>query len=183
MSENDLTSASKFMSLVLRHKPETIGLELDAEGWAPVADLVSGSGGKLTDALVRRIVAESDKQRFALSPDGTEIRANHGHSIEIDLGLEPREPPERLFHGTATRFLESIQEAGLQPRSRQYVHLSVDPATAETVGARHGKPVVLIIDSAGLYRDGHALFLSRNGVWLTKAVPPRYIGLGERAAS
>ena len=182
MSGTDLIAASKFMSLVLRHKPETIGLELDAEGWASVADLVSGSGGKLTEDIVRRIVAESDKQRFALSPDGTEIRANQGHSIAVDLGLEPREPPERLFHGTAARFLESIRAAGLEPRSRQYVHLSVDAASAEVVGARHGTPVVLTIDSAGLHRDGYALFLSRNGVWLTEAVSARYIGFGEHPA-
>ena len=182
MSGTDLIAASKFMSLVLRHKPETIGLELDAEGWASVADLVAGSGGRLSEEIVRRIVAESEKQRFAMSPDGTEIRANQGHSIAVDLGLEPREPPARLFHGTAARFLGSIRAAGLEPRSRQYVHLSVDAASAEVVGARHGTPVVLIIDSAGLHRDGHALFLSRNGVWLTEAVSARYIGFGEHPA-
>ena len=172
---SDPVSASKFMSLVLRHRPDTIGIELDPKGWVPVAELVKKSDGTLTDALVRQIVCDSDKHRFALSEDGRDIRANQGHSVNVDLGLLPSDPPATLDHGTATRFLASIRAEGLRPGNRQFVHLSPDAETATKVGQRHGKPVVLTIDAGGMVCDGMVLLLSRNGIWLTKAVPARYI--------
>lgn len=171
----DRAAASKCTGLVLRHAPGAAGLTLAPEGWVAVADLVAGSGGRLSEALVRESVATRDKQRFSLSDDGCDIRANQGHSIAVDLGLTPEAPPARLFHGAATRFLPSIRTGGLVPLSRQYVHLSPSAETAVTVGRRHGKPAVLTIDARRMQADGHAFFLSRNGVWLTKAVPPAYI--------
>jgi putative RNA 2'-phosphotransferase len=177
------TSISKFLSLVLRHKPEEIGLTLDANGWASIAeliDLAAQRGTRLSRPLIESIVAESDKQRFAISADGTKIRANQGHSVEIALGLAPQTPPEQLFHGTAARFLDSIRASGLHSASRQHVHLSTDHATAEKVGSRHGKPVVLSVASGQMARDGHVFYLSENGVWLTAAVPAEYLVHRER---
>jgi putative RNA 2'-phosphotransferase len=176
--EKRLVSTSKFLSLVLRHQPDQIGLELDAAGWASVDELISRAGRAgvvLTEELIREIVATNDKKRFVLSGDGSRIRANQGHSIEVDLGLQPIEPPEILFHGTAARNLESIRATGLDRRSRQHVHLSPDEATATKVGQRHGKPVVLRIRAGEMHRAGHAFYLSANGVWLTGSVPPEFI--------
>lgn len=173
------TSTSKFLSLILRHKPEEIGLTLDANGWAAIDELIalaSARGTQLSREQIGTIVAESDKQRFAISADGTKIRANQGHSVEIALGLAPQTPPEQLFHGTATRFLDSIRESGLHSASRQHVHLSSDRATAEKVGSRHGKPVILLVESGRMAREGHLFFLSGNGVWLTDSVPAKYLG-------
>jgi len=172
-------STSKFLSLILRHKPEEIGLTLDPNGWASIDELIvlaQRRGTQLSRALIETVVAESDKQRFAMSADGMMIRANQGHSVEISLGLSPQMPPEQLFHGTATRFLESIRESGLHPAARQHVHLSSDRATAEKVGSRHGKPVILTVASGPMARDGHLFYLSENGVWLTAGVPARYLG-------
>jgi putative RNA 2'-phosphotransferase len=169
---------SKFLSLVLRHKPEQIGIILDEAGWASVEELIqkaSTIGFQLTPELIAEVVAKNDKQRFSLSPDGNRIRANQGHSIPVNLKLEPVEPPEVLFHGTATRFLGSILKNGLHPGSRQHVHLSPDEATAVKVGQRHGKPVVLIIDSSSMHNDGHVFYRSENNVWLTLHVPIKYI--------
>lgn len=169
---------SKFLSLVLRHKPEEIGLVLDQNGWASVDELIALAavrGTKLSRHLIESIVAESDKKRFAISEDGTKIRANQGHSVDIALGLAPQTPPERLYHGTATRFLDSIRESGLHSASRQHVHLSSDLETAEKVGRRHGKPVILTVESGQMARDGHHFYLSENGVWLTAAVPAKYL--------
>ena len=174
----DLVRISRFLSLVLRHDPGRIGLEVDREGWASVADLVERSrlaGLDLTIELVREVVATSDKRRFSLSEDGSSIRANQGHSIPVDLGLSPVEPPPELFHGTVPRFLESIRAKGLIPGSRQHVHLSPDPETAARVGRRRGEPVVLRIDAAGLAARGQDFFVSANGVWLTAAVPAEFI--------
>lgn len=178
MSNVNKTSISKFLSLVLRHKPEEIGLALDANGWAPIEELIvraNARGTPLTRPLIETIVAESDKQRFAISADGAMIRANQGHSVDISLGLKPQTPPEQLFHGTATRFIESIRTSGLHAASRQHVHLSSDQATAEKVGSRHGKPVVLVVESGQMARDGHLFYQSDNGVWLTDCVPPDYL--------
>jgi putative RNA 2'-phosphotransferase len=172
---------SKFLSLVLRHDPAAIGLELDGEGWASLEQLVSlanAQGRDLTRDLVLDIVAGSDKQRFAIDGTGTRIRANQGHSISVDLKLEVQVPPARLFHGTASRFLESIQKDGLLRGSRQHVHLSSAKDVATTVGSRHGKPVVLEIRADDMHRDGIAFYLSANGVWLTDAVPVQYIDFG-----
>ena len=173
-----LVATSKFLSLVLRHKPETVGLVLDANGWADVDELLSlanKAGRPLTRELLERVVAENDKQRFAFSDDGRRIRANQGHSVEIDLALEPAEPPEVLYHGTATRFLESIRATGLHAGNRQYVHLSPDEATAIKVGERHGKPVVLVVQSRAMSSLGHSFYFSANGVWLTERVPVEFI--------
>lgn len=176
-SAKKLVRAGRFLSLVLRHRPETIALALDAEGWARVSDIVDRADPKLglTETLIAEIVASNDKQRFALSSDGNRIRANQGHSIEVDLGLLPEEPPELLYHGTATRFWDSIAKEGLRPGSRQHVHLSSDEDTAIAVGKRYGKPLVLTVASGEMHRAGHAFFVSANGVWLTPAVPSEFL--------
>ncbi len=179
MADQNLVRLSKWMSLVLRHDPAKFGVVLDEAAWTRVDDLLAAAaraGVPLDDATLRRVVAENDKRRFALSDDGAMIRASQGHSVEVELGLEPVEPPPVLFHGTATRFLDSIRRDGLIPGSRRHVHLSADADTATTVGARHGRPAVLRIDAARMHADGHRFFLSANGVWLTDAVPTEYLG-------
>jgi putative RNA 2'-phosphotransferase len=173
---------SKFLSYVLRHKPEAIGLQLEEGGWAVIDDLITLAaqhGKRLNRKIVEEVVASNDKQRFALSDDGTRIRASQGHSIPVDLGLQPVAPPQTLYHGTASRFLESILEHGLQPRGRQHVHLSRDHETAVKVGQRHGKPVVLAVAAGAMAADGHTFFLSANGVWLTGTVPPQYLSIDQ----
>ena len=173
-----IVTASKFLSLLLRHRPEEVGLSLDAGGWAAIEDIVRLTAGKrtqLTKNLIEEITATSDKKRFVISDDGTRIRANQGHSIVVDLNLHPRNPPETLFHGTATRFLESILRQGLSKGNRQYVHLSPDKATAFKVGQRHGKPVILVIAAQSMQESGHVFFLSANGVWLTEHVPAKFL--------
>jgi len=163
---------SKFLSYVLRHAPQEIGLTLDAGGWTPVADLLDRAPISLTRTRLEQVVAASDKQRFALSPDGTRIRANQGHSIPVDLGLTPLSPPETLYHGTYPGALDAILAKGLRPMSRHHVHLSPDIQTAKKVGARRGKPVILAV-AAGKMADAGALFYrSENGVWLVDHVPP-----------
>ncbi|QEH36431.1 RNA 2'-phosphotransferase [Aquisphaera giovannonii] len=174
----DLVRASKFLSLVLRHKPEEIGLVLDANGWADVEALIRRSndhGVRLTRPLLDRIVAENDKTRFAFSEDGARIRASQGHSVDVDLALPPASPPDFLYHGTATRFLDSIRAGGLHPANRRHVHLSPDAETATKVGRRHGKPVVLVIRTGEMAEAGHLFYLSANGVWLTDRVPAAFI--------
>lgn len=169
---------SKFLSLVLRHKPEQIGLTLDEAGWADVSELIRlarQAGIVLDEALIAQVVQQNDKQRFALSPDGQRIRANQGHSIQVALGLEPVEPPDFLYHGTATRFLDAILREGLNPGNRQHVHLSSGVSTAIRVGQRHGKPVVLEVKAGPMHRASHLFYRSDNGVWLTNHVPPQYL--------
>lgn len=169
---------SKFLSLILRHRPEKIGLTLDSRGWADVDELLQCAarhGRVISHDHLRQVVRENDKQRFSFDDEGRRIRANQGHSIPINLGLEQREPPEKLFHGTATRFVESIREHGLVSGSRQHVHLSPDRETAAKVGRRHGEPVILTILASQMAGNGHTFYLSENGVWLTGAVPSRYI--------
>lgn len=169
---------SKTLSYVLRHKPEAFGLALDAEGWVSVADLLGALQARqhqVTPAQLYEVVATNDKQRFSLSAAGTKIRANQGHSIAVDLQLTAATPPELLYHGTATRFLDSIRKDGLRSGSRQHVHLSADAETAEAVGRRHGKPVVLTVQAGQLHRAGGLFYLSANGVWLAEAVPPEYL--------
>jgi putative RNA 2'-phosphotransferase len=177
MSE-DLKSRSKFLSYVLRHAPDSIGLALDAGGWADVAELLAkaaGAGKPMDRAALEEIVGTSDKKRFTLSADGSRIRAAQGHSVQVALGLEPVVPPETLFHGTTTRFLDSIRREGLKPGSRQQVHLSGDEATACAVGARHGKPAILRIAAGEMHRAGNLFYRADNGVWLTDSVPPHYL--------
>lgn len=176
--DRKLITTSKFLSLVLRHHPETIGISLDEQGWVEIDDLLTAanrSGRKLTRSLLEHVVRANDKQRFAISSDGSRIRANQGHSIEVDLGLQPTQPPELLYHGTVARFLDSIRASGLDRGSRQYVHLSPDVETARRVGQRRGRPVILVVKSGRMWQDGHAFYLAENGVWLTDAVPPVYL--------
>jgi putative RNA 2'-phosphotransferase len=172
-----VVSASKFMSLVLRHQPDIIGLTLDANGWAEIDDLIRLSQAQhpLDRALIEYVVATNNKQRFAISDDGQRIRARQGHSIDVDLGFAPRVPSDWLFHGTATRFLDSIRREGLSKQRRQHVHLSADADTAKAVGSRHGAPVVLRIRAGAMAAAGYAFYRSDNGVWLTDAVPVDFI--------
>ncbi len=175
---------SKFLSYVLRHKPEAIGLEIDRAGWAEVDQLISRAnqaGQTLTLELLKEVVENNDKKRFAFSEDLSKIRAVQGHSRPVDLALEPVPPPDTLYHGTATRFFNSIMEVGLSPKSRQYVHLSAAEETARMVGQRHGKPVVLRVAAAAMQQDGHKFYLTDNGVWLTESVPPEYLFEGRDA--
>ena len=167
------TKASKFLSLILRHKPEKIGIKLDEHGWAKIPEILKGMDLTMND--LEHIVDTDEKRRYSFNDDKTLIRANQGHSIPVDLELEPVQPPEYLYHGTVGQFLASIQKEGLLPRSRQYVHLSADLETAVKVGKRRGKPVVLQIASGKMHQDGHVFYISENGVWLTDAVPPQYI--------
>jgi putative RNA 2'-phosphotransferase len=170
---------SRFLSYVLRHAPETIGLTLDREGWADMAALMEGAGkaGRNLDrVLIRAVVAGSDKKRFAISEDGQRIRAVQGHSTPtVALTFAERQPPAVLYHGTATRFVESILSEGLQPGARQYVHLSEDMATAVAVGKRYGEPVVLKIDALRMHQQGFRFFLAENGVWLVESVPSCFV--------
>lgn len=173
-----MNKISKFLSLILRHKPETIEVHLDESGWTDIAELVEKSrkaGVSLNPDLIRKIVTTSDKQRFAISEDGLRIRANQGHSIAVDLGFEEATPPCLLYHGTATRNLTAIRQQGLIKGNRQYVYLSPDKETAESVGKRYGNPFVLTIHADRMYRDGFKFYLSANGVWLTDHVPKEYI--------
>lgn len=172
------TRISKFLSLVLRHEPARAGLTLDSAGWVEVDALLRGcakAGKPLTHAKLKEIVAESDKQRFAFSEDGTCIRANQGHSVAVELEYAPVTPPEQLYHGTADRFLESIKATGLRKAQRHHVHLSAELKTAIDVGRRHGRPVVFIVAAGAMHRAGHLFFQSANGVWLTDHVPAEFL--------
>jgi putative RNA 2'-phosphotransferase len=174
----DAVQISKFLSLVLRHKPDTIGLKLDAQGWAVIDELIAKShaaGTRFTREDLLRVVQTSDKQRFSLSEDGQGIRAAQGHSVAVDLGLTPRVPPTVLYHGTATRFVDSILSEGLKPQARQQVHLSADEATARRVGQRHGTPVILKVDALRMHAKGFAFFMADNGVWLADQVPAEFL--------
>ncbi|MBV7332348.1 RNA 2'-phosphotransferase [Chloroflexi bacterium TSY] len=180
-----LIRLSKFMSLVLRHKPEQIGLTLDHAGWASVSELIARAtqaGIHLTPQLIDEVVSQNDKQRFALSPDRQRIRANQGHSIQVELGLTPVAPPELLYHGTATRFLDSILQQGLKSGKRHHVHLSAHVETAIKVGKRHGKPTVLNIASGAMHSQGYTFYQSENGVWLTNFVPTVFISIVQVSA-
>jgi putative RNA 2'-phosphotransferase len=177
MSKKDV-SQSKFLSLVLRHQPEAIGVSLDPNGWIDVEVLLEAMarhGKKLSREDLERLVRESDKQRFTLSEDGKRIRANQGHSVEVDLALTPQTPPEILYHGTVDRFLDSILATGLRKGDRHHVHLSANVETAQKVGERRGKPVILEVLSGDMHRAGHPFFLSNNGVWLVEHVPTQFI--------
>lgn len=174
---NDNKTLSKFLSLILRHKPETIGLTLDPEGWADVNQLLAllnENGYPLTLEKLSHIVATNDKKRFAFSSDHTRIRASQGHSLDLDLGYPEIQPPPILYHGTADRFLDSILKTGLEKRARHHVHLTESIAIALEVGKRYGKPVLVAIDAATMYKGGHKFFRSENNVWLTNHVPPMY---------
>jgi putative RNA 2'-phosphotransferase len=176
---DELTTASRFLAYVLRHHPQTVGITLDEGGWVEVPTLLAAlaaHGRPMDRALLARLVAGTDKRRFQL--DGDRIRAAQGHSVPVDLGLEPVTPPAVLYHGTVARFLPAIRAEGLRPGRRRHVHLSTDAQTAATVGARRGPPVVLTVDAAGMHQAGHRFYRADNGVWLTRAVPPGWLSPG-----
>jgi putative RNA 2'-phosphotransferase len=176
--DKNLVRLSKFISLVLRHQPEVIGLNLDENGWAEVdrlIELAKQKGIEISKNQLEEIVATNDKKRFSFNSEKSKIRANQGHSIDVELDLIPKQPPHPLFHGTATRFIESIRQQGLVAGKRKHVHLSSDEHIAIAVGQRHGKPVVLKIDTAQMHQDGFVFFCSENLVWLTEFVPPKYL--------
>jgi putative RNA 2'-phosphotransferase len=178
---NNIKHISKLMSLVLRHQPEVIGIELDKNGWAPVDALMEGiqrKGIALSRELLNEVVETNDKKRFLFNEDGTKIRANQGHSLKVDVELKAAAPPEILYHGTVFRFLDAIRAEGLKPMSRQHVHLSKELSTAQQVGGRRGKPIILKVKAGAMHAAGTAFYLSENGVWLTAAVPPEYIEFG-----
>lgn len=178
MTEQDKKRISKFLSLILRHEPDKIGLNLDVNGWANVKELIEKSKKHryhFSMEELTEVIETNDKQRFSLNEKRTKIRANQGHSININLALSPSEPPEYLYHGTATRFLSSIMEEGITKGSRQHVHLSEDKETATKVGSRHGKVIVLTIMTSQMYKDGILFYQSDNGVWLTDYVDVKYI--------
>ena len=176
--KNDDITLGKFISLILRHKPETIGITLDREGWADTRQLIEGinaAGHTIDMETLERIVRENDKKRYSFNGDKTRIRANQGHSIPVDTGMRQAVPPEKLYHGTADRFLDSIRSGGIKKMSRQYVHLSADTETAVGVGKRHGRPVVLVIDTKAMTADGFIFRISENGVWQSEDIPWKYV--------
>ncbi|MEV6942718.1 RNA 2'-phosphotransferase [Streptomyces sp. NPDC051172] len=176
MDERRTVKVSKYLSKHLRHQPERIGLTLDEAGWVEIDVLIAAAaahGFRFTREELNHVVAVNDKRRFAV--EGTRIRASQGHSVEVDLGLDPAAPPPYLYHGTVARNLDAIRAEGLRPMNRHDVRLSPDRETATRVGARRGRPVVLSVDAAAMHRDGHVFHVSENGVWLTQAVPPQYL--------
>jgi len=177
-SEKELKVKSKFLSLVLRHRPKLIGIILDQNGWVSVDTLLGkldAFGNPMSLEELNEVVENNNKKRFAFSEDGEKIRANQGHSVNVDLGYEPASPPEFLFHGTAKQYLDNILKEGIKKRKRHHVHLSAEEATAKSVGSRHGSPVILKIPAASMAEAGMKFYLSDNGVWLTDFVDPKYI--------
>ena len=172
-----LLKMNKFLAFILRHKPESIGITLDEHGWANVDELVRAMSKDhpMTFEVLEEIVRTDDKQRYSFNEDKTLIRANQGHSIPVDVELEKTAPPPILYHGTGKKYVASIDGTGLMPQSRLYVHLSADYNTAVNVGTRHGTPVVYLVDAASMHTDGFVFYLSKNGVWLTKFVPVKYL--------
>jgi putative RNA 2'-phosphotransferase len=178
MDSARLVRISKYLSKHLRHQPEKLGLTLAPGGWVAVADLLAACtrhGFTILPAELEEVVAKNNKQRFSFDDTGTLIRANQGHSVEVDLQLEPLEPPPVLYHGTGHKSIEPILRAGLLKMARHHVHLSADVETAQKVGARHGRPVVFAVDAAAMRRAGHLFYRSENGVWLTDHVPPAFL--------
>lgn len=179
-----LVTVSKFLSKYLRHEPDSLGLVLEPGGWVAVKDLLAGAamiGFSIAVDELNEVVAENDKQRFAFDETGLKIRANQGHSTDVDLQLDEATPPERLYHGTVAKCVAAIRAEGLKKMNRHDVHLSKDVETATKVGARRGKPVILVIESGRMAADGYKFRRSANGVWLTDHVPPHYVRLlGEK---
>ncbi len=175
---------SKYISLILRHKPEVIGITLDEHGWADVKQLIAGVSRThpLTMAQLEEIVRTDSKQRYSFNESHTLIRANQGHSVPVDVELKKTQPPEILYHGTGEKYVPSILKEGLVPKSRLYVHLSADIPTALNVGQRHGKPAVFTVRAGQMVKDGYDFFLSVNGVWLTRRVPAEYLRTVEASA-
>lgn len=181
MKEADLTRWGKLLALVLRHKPQELGLTVDAHGWAQVDAVVQAFSkiGPFDKRLLEQIVQTDSKGRYSFNTDKTKIRANQGHSLPVDVELAQVQPPEVLYHGTGEKYVQSINARGLLPQSRLYVHLSQDRATAVNVGKRHGRPVVYRVAAGAMARAGCEFYLSVNGVWLTKRVPAEYLQLEE----
>ena len=177
MRTRSIQKTSRYLSMILRHRPEVIGITLDEHGWADVDELIAGINKThpLDRKMLEQIVAQDEKQRYSFNEDKTRIRANQGHSVPVDVELEEKEPPRILYHGTGEKYVQSIDRQGLIPKTRLYVHLSSDIPTAQKVGKRHGKPVVYLVKSLAMYRDGYRFFQSVNGVWLTKEVPVSYL--------
>ena len=178
MNDNRLITISKYLSKHLRHEPEKIGLTLEPGGWVGVDVLLTACAKNrmsISRAELEEVVASNSKQRFAFSPDGSKIRANQGHSVEVDLQLAPAVPPKVLYHGTGHRTVAIIQQQGLLKMARHHVHLSPSVETAIAVGKRHGRPIVFVVDAAAMHRNGHVFYCSENGVWLTETVPPNYL--------
>ncbi len=178
MKQGERTRISKFLSLVLRHRPDKIGLVLDDQGWVEVAHLLvrcAEHKRPITREVLQEIVDTSPKKRFALSEDGLRIRANQGHSVKVDLGYAPASPPTCLFHGTVGKVLPDIRAEGLLKMKRHHVHLSPDLDTASNVGSRRGKPIILVVRAGEMALAGHLFYLSANGVWLAEHVPPNFI--------
>lgn len=176
--DKQLKGTSKFISLVLRHKPEEIGLALDENGWANVTELIERMGKrghKFDFNTLKEIVDTNEKKRFSFNEDCTKIRANQGHTIEVDVELKATTPPAVLYHGTAAKSVDSIMQNGLSKMQRLHVHLSADYETAVKVGQRHGKPVVLSVDATAMQAEGHTFYLSENNVWLVAEVPAKYL--------
>ena len=182
MNETRLVKISKFLSKHLRHDPEGLGITLAPGGWVSVDDLLAACakrGLPLARAELDQVVSQSSKQRFSFDAEGVRIRANQGHSVAVDLQLDPTVPPDVLYHGTGHQTAPVIAQEGLHKMSRHHVHLSRDLATARTVGARHGRPVIFQVDAAAMAASGHLFYCSDNGVWLTDAVPADYLEIGE----
>lgn len=178
--EKNNSKISRILSLVLRHKPEELGIELDKNGWTDVSTLMQKlrhRGYVINRESLKDIVATNDKKRFTFDTTNNRIRANQGHSVDVDLELVSEAPPSILYHGTGSKSLESIMKNGLEKRSRQHVHLSADLDTAIKVGTRHGRVVVLMVDTASMSNDGFEFFKSKNDVWLTDNVPSKYLKL------
>ncbi len=176
MTPNNTKRISKFLSLILRHSPETINLKLDKNGWANVSDILSNKKLRFSIEELKEVVANNDKQRFSFNEDNTKIRANQGHSIRsVELDLEPQSPPPFLYHGTVHKFMVDIKKNGLQKMNRNHVHLSKDRETATSVGNRRGKAIILSIRAQDMEKEGFKFFLSENKVWLTDLVPPKFI--------
>lgn len=179
-NSEDLTTLSKFLSYLLRHHPEEIGLNLDRNGWAQVEELIKKAnkhGKHLSRDTLEKVIQHGSKKRFILSEDGAYIRAGYGHSINVDLDLEPTSPPDKLYHGTAEKNVPSIMTEGIHAGNRKFVHLSADRADARSVGSRHGSPFILLVEAKDMAKQGHEFYQSESepGIWLTKKVPPEFI--------
>ena len=175
MTKNREIKISQFLSYVLRHKPESIGLTLDKNGWASVAEILNNSKLSFSIEELKQVVENNDKKRFSFNDNLTKIKANQGHSVKVELEFQQIIPPEILYHGTAKRFIKSIQQKGLLKGERHHVHLSKDLKTASSVGKRHGNVVILLIDTKQMYQDGYQFYLSDNQVYLVDYVPPNYL--------
>lgn len=182
MDDKQIARLSKLLSYILRHNPGEAGIELDEQGWAPVDQLltyINRNGPVLNFELLKHIVDTNTKKRFSFNSDFTLIRASQGHSVNVDLGYEPTTPPDFLYHGTVAASIDSILKSGLAKKQRHHVHLSIDKQTANQVGSRRGKPVILTVKALAMQENGFSFYLSDNGVWLTDHVPPEYIVLEE----